>query len=288
MSRSKVYVVVSTPGLFTKGCLKTAACSQDVPSPHHQASYARTDCTDHSKMPEAPPASQTGTSDPVTYTCTCGQPGSVLLFYRYFGNEPRLPDEVAQCIAIPEKQAEFHHEACTTNDLTGKIRVSEEGFNVTVAGSQPSINAYIAYCISNPFFAGLDLSSKERVDAFFKPTPGCKCVFTHLNVRITSEITPLGVTSYSPSTWSAVRGLSPAEFHQKCLEEDVRLVDVRNHYESRIGYFVSPKGGETIKPPIRRFSQWPQWVREHASTLDNDDENVVGRGYYLSIEGYRC
>lgn len=224
-------------------------------------------------------SNQPGKADPVSYTCTCSQPGSVLLFYRYFANEPRLPQELMHLAVAPEKQADFHREVCTANGLTGKIRVSEEGFNCTVAGSREGIRAYIAACCRNIFFRGLDLNgNKEKQNAFFKPTPGCKCVFTHLNVRVTCEITPLGVTSYSPSTWSAVRSLSPAEFHQKCLEEAVKLIDVRNHYESKIGYFVSPKGGETIKPPIRRFSQWPQWVREHVSEIQDDgfDEGIEG------------
>jgi len=227
------------------------------------------------KMPRAPSASEFGKSDPVAYTCTCNQPGSVLLFYRYFAREPKLPQELIQRTSAPEMQANFHREVCALNRLTGKIRVSEEGFNCTVAGSREGISAYMAACSQNVFFTGLDLiGNKEKQDAFFKPAPGCKCVFTHLNVRVTSEITPLGVTSYSPSTWSAVKALSPAAFHKKCLEENVKLIDVRNHYESKIGYFVSPKSGETIKPLIRRFSQWPQWVREHASEINHGAEDV--------------
>ncbi len=42
------------------------------------------------------------------------------------------------------------------------------------------------------------------------------------------------------------------------------LLDVRNHYESRIGYFVDPQTGEAaLRPPIRRFSQWPQYLAQH-------------------------
>ncbi|OAL44929.1 hypothetical protein IQ07DRAFT_520732, partial [Pyrenochaeta sp. DS3sAY3a] len=49
---------------------------------------------------------------------------------------------------------------------------------------------------------------------------------------------------------------------------DSFLVDVRNHYESRIGYFKSPLTGEpALRPPIRRFSQWPQYVKAHIDDL---------------------
>ncbi|KAK3314054.1 hypothetical protein B0H66DRAFT_567670 [Apodospora peruviana] len=204
-----------------------------------------------------------GKSDPVSYTCTCGQPeGSVLLFYRYFANNPKLPVDLLSYVHNPEEhQARFHRDIGQLHNLTGKIRVSTEGFNVTVAGSHSAIAAYIAACVAHWSFRGLDLVDLQKQDAFFKPGPGCACVFADLKVRTTAEITPLGVTNYSPATWSAVQPLSPAEFHRKCWEENVRLVDVRNHYESRIGYFVSPKGGEAVKPPLRRFSQWPQWVK---------------------------
>ena len=56
------------------------------------------------------------------------------------------------------------------------------------------------------------------------------------------------------------------------------MIDVRNHYESRIGYFVSKKGGEAIKPPVRRFSQFPQWVKEHGGEIlgnGGEDEKPV-------------
>lgn len=233
----------------------------------------------------APP----GKSDAVSFTCTCGEPGYVLLFYRYWANSPMLPERCLPETIDLERLAEFHREQGTLYSLSGKIRVSEEGFNITVAGSEEDIQSYITACCSHWSFSGLRLSyntspsaeqqgevQKNR-DEFFKPTPGCRCVFEGiLNVRVTAEITPLGVTNYSPSTWEAVQALEPAEFHQKCCDENVKLVDVRNYYESRIGYFVSPTSGEAVKPPIRRFSQWPQWVKEHGDEVMGKEEEQVG------------
>lgn len=229
-----------------------------------------------------------GTSDPVSYTCTCGQAGSVLLFYRYWANSPVLPEQYLPESIDPEGLAQFHRDLGALHCLGGKVRISKEGFNITIAGSDQGIREFITACCSHWSFSGLDLefaagASPEAEtqimrDEFFKPTPGCRCVFGGvLNIRVTAEITPLGVTNYAPSTWEAVRALEPQLFHQKCLEENVRLIDVRNHYESRIGYFVSPKGGEAIKPPIRRFSQWPQWVKEHGNKIvgtENGSEEI--------------
>ena len=230
-----------------------------------------------------------GKSDAVSYTCTCEEPGFVLLFYRYWANSPMLPEQCLLETIDPESLAEFHRGQGGICNLSGKLRISKEGFNITVAGSEEGIQRYITACCSHWSFSGLgldfdasvDKESKDEVqrrrDEFFKPTPGCRCVFEGiLNVRVTAEITPLGVTNYSPSTWEAVQALEPADFQQKCLDENVKLVDVRNYYESRIGYFVSPTSGEAVKPPIRRFSQWPQWVKEHGDEIMGNEEEPAG------------
>lgn len=107
----------------------------------------------------------------------------------------------------------------------------------------------------------------------------------------------MGVTNYVP-TWNAVTGLSPAEFHERCLERKGKvLVDVRNHYESRIGHFVDPVTGEkAVMPAIRRFAQWPQYVKTHLEELgariDAEDvtaESMEGRSILTYCTGgIRC
>ncbi|PQE30028.1 Thiosulfate sulfurtransferase rhodanese-like protein [Rutstroemia sp. NJR-2017a WRK4] len=235
-------------------------------------------------------------SDPITYTCTCSaslppddpshEPGLVLLFYRYFTSPPALPPPYSSITTptpsdptpqyTPHSLHSFHKSTCEILALTGKLRISKEGFNITVAGSVSSINRYIAACISHWSFAGLSLSpdDTEGVNEFFKPTPGCACVFSQLNIRVTDEITPLGLTNYAPKNWDSVVYLNPEEFHNAIVasnskdvegkeggENQTLLLDIRNHYESRIGYF-SPSPSQntqipTIKPQIRRFSQFP-------------------------------
>ncbi|ORY04542.1 hypothetical protein BCR34DRAFT_491443 [Clohesyomyces aquaticus] len=48
-----------------------------------------------------------------------------------------------------------------------------------------------------------------------------------------------------------------------CEEGEIPLIDVRNHYESRIGYFVTGRGDVAVRPQVRRFSQWPGYVARH-------------------------
>jgi predicted sulfurtransferase len=211
-------------------------------------------------------------SDPVTYTCTCpaqSEGGRVLLFYRYWANTPVLPSEHAAKILEPQTLADFHSKLASQLNIGGKLRFATEGFNVTLGGTTTAIAAYIEACCTHWSFAGIDLSTQEARDAYFKPTPGCACAFSSkASVRVAAEITPLGITNYAPSSWSKVISLAPADFHALCQKGEIPLIDVRNHYESRIGYFVTGDGTVAVRPAVRRFSQWPGYVVRHV--LGND------------------
>ncbi|KAF2633889.1 hypothetical protein BU25DRAFT_381717 [Macroventuria anomochaeta] len=211
-------------------------------------------------------------SDPVAYTCTCPaqtEGGQVLLFYRYWANTPALPPEHASKIHNPQALTDFHRQLVSELQTGGKIRIAIEGFNITVGGTRSAIEGYIEACCAHWSFAGIDLITPSARDAYFKPTPGCACAFNgKASVRVTAEITPLGVTNYAPSSWSNVISLPPAEFHDLLKKGDIPLIDVRNHYESRIGYFVTGDGTVAVRPAVRRFSQWPGYVVRHV--LGND------------------
>lgn len=211
-------------------------------------------------------------SDPVTYTCKCPartEGGSVLLFYRYWANAPVLPPEHSQKLHNPQDLAKFHEDLATALHIGGKFRIATEGFNITLGGTSSAITRYIDACRAHWSFAGIDLSTQRERDAYFKPTPGCACAFGgKASVRVTAEITPLGITNYTPAKWSNVISLPPSEFHDLCQKGDIPLIDVRNHYESRIGYFVTGDGSIAVRPAVRRFSQWPGYVVRHV--LGND------------------
>ncbi|KAE8452860.1 hypothetical protein EG329_013132 [Mollisiaceae sp. DMI_Dod_QoI] len=238
-----------------------------------------------------------GSSDPVSYTCTCAasktSDGLVLLFYRYFSAPPHLPSLHHALADEPSQQAAFHTAITKSLHLGGKIRVAKEGFNITLGGTKSDIEAYMKECCLHWSFSGLDLSSAEKRNAFFKPTlGGCACAFggAPANIRITTEITPMGVTNYIPEKWDEIDSLSPAEFHERCHSHSrTMLVDVRNHYESRIGYFIDPKTGEAaLRPPIRRFSQWPQYVKKYMTGSQAECEAGGRQIMTYCTGGIRC
>ena len=239
-----------------------------------------------------------GSSDPVTFACTCEASSSpsggfVLLFYRYFSAPPLLSSSFAAQRSEPSELAAFHEDLTGRLHIGGKIRVAKEGFNITVGGTEHEIEDYMNECVSHWSFSGLNLRTEERKRQFFKPmTGGCACVFggAPASIRVTVEITPMGVTDYTPKNWDGVESLEPCEFHERCWNDKPNLlVDVRNHYESRIGYFVDPRTGEkAITPAIRRFSQWPQYVKTH---LDEFAHNSAKGGKEIMTYctgGIRC
>lgn len=211
-------------------------------------------------------------SDPVSYTCTCPaqtEGGYVLLFYRYWANTPSLSPEYELKTQDSQSLADFHKQVAFELQIGGKFRIATEGFNITLGGTRSAIEKYIEACCAHWSFSGINLSTPPERDTYFKPTPGCACAFNgKASVRVTAEITPLGVTNYAPSSWSNVVSLQPPEFHELCQKGDTPLIDVRNHYESRIGYFVTGDGTVAVRPAVRRFSQWPGYVVRHI--LGND------------------
>lgn len=146
------------------------------------------------------------------YPCHCPlstPPGTVLLFYRYYAAPPALTNPPS-----PTLLSTFHSSLATSLYLTGKIRLSTEGFNITIAGPTPSITTYITTLLTHPSLSGLQLDSNSQCDQFFKPTPGCSCIFPNLSIRICEEITPMAVTGYTPRDWGVVTEVEPADWHE--------------------------------------------------------------------------
>ncbi|KAJ2960976.1 hypothetical protein NQZ79_g3703 [Umbelopsis isabellina] len=190
-----------------------------------------------------------GDSDSIATNCTCDiQQSTVILFYVY------------QAIADPNQIAEQHYQLCSDLNMTGKVRVGEEGINVTLAGNNDAISQYIKYVTG-----ALDLADKDHYE-FFKPSPGCVHVFDDLSVKIVKEICPLNVDVTLDKLMTATHKagkIPPAQFHDMLQRNDVLILDTRNYYESRIGKF-----DKAITPPTRKFATFPAWVDRNKEALD--------------------
>lgn len=163
--------------------------------------------------------------------------------------------------------------------MTGKVRIASEGLNVTLAGTNQDIDAYLNWITSTQPFDDMD-QLKENIPLtladsstpryqFFKPSYGCVHVFAELSIKLVDEICPLGQKTVILDKLSKPdhrQGkLSPKDFHailSKRHDEDYLLLDTRNYYESKIGHFEG-----AIKPAIRKFSQFPEYIDRNKEAL---------------------
>ncbi|KAG2219929.1 hypothetical protein INT45_010443 [Circinella minor] len=233
-----------------------------------------------------------GSSDPITINnCTCNLDNNrVILFYKYCS------------IENPNQYARDHQTMGDRLHLTGKVRISNEGLNITLAGTTIDIEQYLDWITTTgPFLSSTNEQDdlllckknnpnqqdlRERRYQFFKPSPGCRHVFADLSIKVVDEICPLGrprivgLDQLSEAS-DRVKKLEPEEFHKMLLQHEndstALLLDTRNYYESRIGMFK-----DAITPPIRKFSRFPDYVDRNRESLDG--KNI----FTYCTGGIRC
>jgi predicted sulfurtransferase len=216
-----------------------------------------------------------GKSDSIRIDCNCSE-GIILLFYNYV--------EILNQVELARVLQDF----CVVRDICGKIRIGKEGFNITVGGSAWAIEEFMQYFLEREaLLPGVSQLQMEHIGLFkklyFKPSLGCQHCFDGLSVKIVSEICPLGVEAPTPSPYSLevahellgkqssisqVRSLTPQQFHEEVAkakhDPDTIVLDTRNYYETMFGYF-----DQAIRPPIRKFSAFPEYVKQHKQEWQN-------------------
>jgi predicted sulfurtransferase len=174
---------------------------------------------------------------------------SILLFYSY--------NDIS---ALKEHQA-WQRDLCTSLGLMGRIRVSKEGLNGTLSGSKEAITEYTKKIEALGIFPGIE----------WKLSCSPNHVFKDLRILDRKYLVNLGADVDVKSTGTH---LSPLQFHEKILEsfedENIVLIDVRNNYESNIGNFSN-----AILPPIRQFSDFPQYFDELIEAKDLKKKKVL-------------
>lgn len=116
-------------------------------------------------------------------------------------------------------------DSCAQLQLKGTILLSEEGINISLAGTPESINSFKIYLQNNTSF---------RIN--FHETWSQQIPFQHLKVKIKNEIITFGQPNIDAS--KRAPHLAPLEFKQWLDEKrDITILDTRNDYEVRFGTF---------------------------------------------------
>lgn len=197
---------------------------------------------------------------------------SVLLYYLYLDLDAEQTEETkVQQLAW-----------CKELSLMGRIRVTPEGINGTLDGSNASLSEYC-----------------ERMDSLYKPAiidwkwatypESCERRFNSVSVKIKDEVVGLVLDKKERvEMMKAPIGnhLSAAEWHEELKKNDDNMVllDVRNFYETRVGHFKygSEEKSKAIDPFTRSFSDFKHFVENEIDTFK--DKKVL----MYCTGGVRC
>jgi UPF0176 protein len=176
-------------------------------------------------------------------------PIKILLYYKY------VP------LTNPAELKDAQKALCQSLDIKGRILISTEGINGTVAGDETAINEYMLQTAK----------IAELQDMEWKISWADEQVFPRLKVLVRDEIVTLGVkkTGTDVSLQDKAAYIEPTELLEWYEnQKDFVIVDARNGYEAKIGMFKN-----SITPNINNFRDFPLFVTQQLSQYK--DKEVV-------------
>lgn len=156
-------------------------------------------------------------------------PRVTLSFYQYYnlGNPHLFRDHVYLLLSEVE--------------VLGRIYVSNEGINAQISVPQSKIEDFKAAMHTITFLQGIRLNFAIQDDgkSFFK-----------LIVKVREKIVADGLDDKSFDVTNKGIHLKAEEFNKLTDDPDTIIVDMRNHYESEVGYFKN-----AIRPDVETFRE---------------------------------
>ena len=149
------------------------------------------------------------------------------------------------------------------NSILGTILLSIEGINGTVSGSPKSIDALSGLLNDLGYKCTIKFSMSEK-----KP-------FKRIKVKIQKEIVTF--MDLGKSAKNTGKFIHPEDWDEFISKEDVKLIDVRNFYETVIGKF--PKA---IDPNTQTFTEFINYIDKELSS-DKDQKIAM-----YCTGGIRC
>lgn len=111
--------------------------------------------------------------------------------------------------------------------ILGRVYIAREGMNAQISVPEPCWDEFVQQLNTVPEFAGVP----------FKMAVEENLSFWKLKIKVRQQIVADGLGEGEYDVSDVGTHLSPEEFHQALNQEDVVVVDMRNHYESRVGRF---------------------------------------------------
>lgn len=210
-------------------------------------------------------------------------PYSVVLFYQYISIE---------CV---ENYLTILRELCGSLYLLGRILVSKEGLNGTLAGSDLAIKTFVDH-VSNIF-------PLVKIDWKFSNGSGDSLPFGDLHIFEVKELISTGYAKhfidqqiqFDPTRFGGLAGngehLTPQEFHSEIEKGDNIIIDVRNEMESAIGKFENAIPLNTVVYS-ESWSKIDKIIEEYhlssSSTSSNPSSSSDRKVLLYCTGGIRC
>lgn len=180
-----------------------------------------------------------------------------IIAYYYYGD-----------IELPKQEVKKQKKFLENLDARARIYIAKNGINAQMSIASKDVKTYLGWLTSDPRFA----------DIMFKIDPYHEHVFPRLTIKERCQLVAL---DQLPDLKNGGEHLEPDEWKKMLDERDENtlLIDVRNDYESEIGYF---EGAE--KPPLKSFREFP----EYAEMLKTQKDPKQTRVMMYCTGGIRC
>ncbi len=151
--------------------------------------------------------------------------------------------------------------------ILGRIYLAEEGINAQMNVPEPQWDAFVEQLYAHPEFTDMPFKiAVEDGESFIK-----------LTIKVRKQIVADGLTIDDYDISNVGNHLNPEEFNKAMEDPDTIVVDMRNHYESRIGHFKN-----AILPDVDTFKEQLPVVKEMLE--DKKDKKVL----LYCTGGIRC
>lgn len=168
----------------------------------------------------------------------------------------------------PVVEVKRQREILTSLDGRARIYISEEGVNAQLSLPASNVEAYIDWLHLDPRYQEAEVKLHEWPEhAFAKLTVKVRRELVAVDRKI--DLSKRGAY-LTPSQWKA-------KLEEK--DSDTILIDVRNNYESDVGYFEG-----AILPDLETFRGFPGYAKHLAETVDTKKTKVM----MYCTGGIRC
>jgi len=154
-------------------------------------------------------------------------------------------------------------------DVLGRIYVAHEGINAQLSLPAENFNLFKAHLESISFLKDVRLNVAVEQD---------NKSFLKLKVKVRNKILADGLNDSTFDVTDIGKHLGAKEFNDMLANPNTICVDMRNHYESEIGYFKGAK-----RPDVDTFRDSLDIIEEELKN-DKEDKNII----MYCTGGIRC